>query len=315
MKKLLLFLFIGLSLFFISKSVAFATGEACTGQGFNGTCVANLSDCKTRSLGISTCTGGNFCCGSSGQEITCSNTAATCYDKSKFTNTSNGCPTGWNNVGACTINLWPGTCCTAPDTIAKCSVNGVSGTCSNGSYGCSTYWLTGTGGCTGMFNMCCATSPKPDIACSSGSCVTTGSCPTGTNKDAACVTSGKDGVCCINGGGGGGSGTGTTTWGTPGSGPSLYSISNILGGGAPNNAPTSSYEALIRLFFGILIVASIVLFVVFFIWGGIGWIMSGGDKQKLQSSKQKLTFSIIGLIVVFTAVIIINFLFIFLKTV
>lgn len=115
------------------------------------------------------------------------------------------------------------------------------------------------------------------------------------------------------GGGGGGGGSGTGDWGDPNSGPSLYSISNILGGGAPNNAPTSSYEALIRLFLGILIVASIVLFVVFFIWGGISWIMSGGDKQKLQSSKQKLTFSIIGLVVVFTAVIIINFLFTFLE--
>ncbi len=48
----------------------------------------------------------------------------------------------------------------------------------------------------------------------------------------------------------------------------------------------------------IFITAGIVLTVIFFVWGGIMWITSGGDKQKIASARARLTWSIVGLAVI-----------------
>lgn len=54
-------------------------------------------------------------------------------------------------------------------------------------------------------------------------------------------------------------------------------------------------------FFGkiiqILIVIAIVFSVVFLIYGGIRWIMSGGDKAKIEQAKSTIIAAIIGLII------------------
>lgn len=47
----------------------------------------------------------------------------------------------------------------------------------------------------------------------------------------------------------------------------------------------------------ILIVIAIILSVVFLIWGGIRWIMSGGDKGKVEAARSAVTAAVIGLVV------------------
>lgn len=39
-----------------------------------------------------------------------------------------------------------------------------------------------------------------------------------------------------------------------------------------------------------------VAFLLYFIWGSLEWLMSGGDKQKLESARGKITNGLIGLI-------------------
>ncbi len=49
-------------------------------------------------------------------------------------------------------------------------------------------------------------------------------------------------------------------------------------------------------FVQILIIIAIVLSVIFLIIGGIRWIMSGGDKGKVEQAKSAVTAAIVGLI-------------------
>lgn len=51
------------------------------------------------------------------------------------------------------------------------------------------------------------------------------------------------------------------------------------------------------------------IFVVFFLlWGGIDWIMSGGDKEKVASARKKITSALIGLVLVSLTFVIANLL-------
>jgi len=51
----------------------------------------------------------------------------------------------------------------------------------------------------------------------------------------------------------------------------------------------------------VTILAGIIL-LLFLIWGGIDWITSGGDKEKLGRAQQKLTNALIGIILVFVVI-------------
>jgi TRAP-type C4-dicarboxylate transport system permease small subunit len=58
--------------------------------------------------------------------------------------------------------------------------------------------------------------------------------------------------------------------------------------------------------FDLLILTAILLCLMYLIWGGIDWMLSGGDKQKIDRARGKIAFAIIGLIIVFLAFLIIN---------
>lgn len=48
-----------------------------------------------------------------------------------------------------------------------------------------------------------------------------------------------------------------------------------------------------------LFVIAAVLALVFLVWGGIKWILSGGDKTKVEAARSTIIAAIIGLIIVF----------------
>lgn len=62
------------------------------------------------------------------------------------------------------------------------------------------------------------------------------------------------------------------------------------------------------LLFGlqVLIAATITLAFIFLIWGSISWVMSEGDKAKLQSARNTVIFSIVGLITSLLSFAIVN---------
>jgi uncharacterized protein YacL len=47
----------------------------------------------------------------------------------------------------------------------------------------------------------------------------------------------------------------------------------------------------------VLIILAMILSIIFLIWGGIRWIMSGGDTAKVQSARSTIIAAIIGLVI------------------
>ena len=56
----------------------------------------------------------------------------------------------------------------------------------------------------------------------------------------------------------------------------------------------------------ILIIIAVILALIYLILGGIQWITSGGDKAKVQASRTKLTYAIVGLLVAMGAFFIVS---------
>ena len=63
---------------------------------------------------------------------------------------------------------------------------------------------------------------------------------------------------------------------------------------------------LIRFGVQFMFIAAIILAVFFMVLAGIQWITSGGNKEGIQKARQRLIYSIIGLIIVFFAFFMIN---------
>lgn len=59
----------------------------------------------------------------------------------------------------------------------------------------------------------------------------------------------------------------------------------------------------------IILVIAIILSVVFFMYGGIRWILSRGDKEKMESARNQVIAAIIGLVMVFLVFFIVNLIF------
>ena len=66
------------------------------------------------------------------------------------------------------------------------------------------------------------------------------------------------------------------------------------GGYDPNDTGFGRFIG--RLLTGILVIAAILL-LIYLIWGAIEWITAGGDKSKIEKARDKITQSIIGVIV------------------
>ena len=79
---------------------------------------------------------------------------------------------------------------------------------------------------------------------------------------------------------------------------------------APVGVPTAGDGSLAGIITWVIIVLTsvgIISSLIFLIWGAIKWITSGGDREKLDSARRTIIFSIIGLVVVLLSVVIMNF--------
>ena len=81
---------------------------------------------------------------------------------------------------------------------------------------------------------------------------------------------------------------------------------NIQGVGNMPQGGTDVLPNIVGTGFNLLILAAILLCLIYLIWGGINWMMSEGEKQKISQARQKIIFSIIGLLVVFASFLIIK---------
>ncbi len=67
--------------------------------------------------------------------------------------------------------------------------------------------------------------------------------------------------------------------------------------------PTNAFPTLLSF---ILIIA-IIIALLYLIWGGIKWVMSGGDKGNVETARGHIIAAVIGLILVFSAWFVMNF--------
>jgi TRAP-type C4-dicarboxylate transport system permease small subunit len=79
-------------------------------------------------------------------------------------------------------------------------------------------------------------------------------------------------------------------------------------GGIPQGGANELPNAMNGIF-DLLILTAILLSLAYLIWGGIDWMLSTGDKEKINRARGKIAFAIIGLIVTFAAFLIINTVF------
>lgn len=71
---------------------------------------------------------------------------------------------------------------------------------------------------------------------------------------------------------------------------------------AGTDAPSNALQLVVTLLMLVVIVASLI----FTLYGGVLWITSAGDKQKIDRARRTITYAIIGLIVTILAFVIIR---------
>lgn len=72
------------------------------------------------------------------------------------------------------------------------------------------------------------------------------------------------------------------------------------------NLQVDDHAVLIRNIINLLLWSAVMLAIIFVIYGGIKWVLSGGDKAKVDAARGTITFAIIGLTLSFLAFLIIN---------
>ncbi len=76
-------------------------------------------------------------------------------------------------------------------------------------------------------------------------------------------------------------------------------------------APTTSVNLgnIPSFILSLLLIVGVLVAVAFLIYGGIKWILSGGDKAAVDAARKHIVAAIIGLVIVVTAFVIINIVF------
>jgi hypothetical protein len=88
----------------------------------------------------------------------------------------------------------------------------------------------------------------------------------------------------------------------------LAAITNtaVPGGSTPADSPKQFAVTIATLWQTIILVGGLA-FILYFLMGGIQWIMAGGDKGKLEESKNRITQGLIGLCILAASYVIIKF--------
>jgi len=72
-------------------------------------------------------------------------------------------------------------------------------------------------------------------------------------------------------------------------------INPALSGDLGKGDPSSVFGRYIGTFWGLAYVIGSLIFILYFIWGGVEWIMGGGNKDRITSAKNKISNGILGL--------------------
>ena len=84
------------------------------------------------------------------------------------------------------------------------------------------------------------------------------------------------------------------------------SINNPALGEFGNMNPGAFLGGLISALLSLGFVIGAILFLFYFIMGGISWITSGGDKMKMEQARSKITTAIVGLVILLSFFAVLN---------
>lgn len=76
--------------------------------------------------------------------------------------------------------------------------------------------------------------------------------------------------------------------------------------GVPQLNTTTTLSTILGNVWIFMIVIAVLLALVYLVWGGLNWITSGGDKQKLADARKRVLYAIIGLIIALLSFFFIN---------
>lgn len=80
----------------------------------------------------------------------------------------------------------------------------------------------------------------------------------------------------------------------------------VPGGSTPADSPEQFAVTFATLWQTIIIVGGLA-FILYFLWGGLQWIMAGGEKQKIEEARGKITQGLIGLALLAASYVIVKF--------
>lgn len=81
----------------------------------------------------------------------------------------------------------------------------------------------------------------------------------------------------------------------------------VPGGSSPDASP-KQFAVTVATLWQTLILVGGLAFLLYFLWGGLEWIMAGGDKGKIETARGKITQGLIGLVILAASYVIIKFL-------
>ena len=84
-------------------------------------------------------------------------------------------------------------------------------------------------------------------------------------------------------------------------------VTGALGRGSADAASGDTFGSYFIFFWNSIISIGAIMVLVFFIWGAMEWISSGGEKGKVENARNRITQAVIGLIVLVGAYAIIGF--------
>lgn len=61
--------------------------------------------------------------------------------------------------------------------------------------------------------------------------------------------------------------------------------------------PTQSFNSIISLLITLAFIIGIIVFIGYFIWGAIRWIISEGEKPKMEEAKKHITQAVTGIVI------------------
>lgn len=80
-----------------------------------------------------------------------------------------------------------------------------------------------------------------------------------------------------------------------------FAADSGLGIEKPDNFAIENIGSLISSVIGVALILAGILVFAMLVWGGIQWIMSGGDKAKTEEARNRITAALVGLAIVASA--------------